>query len=113
MLYYKYHQDGIWKMHLDSGSEVKLVDDSNIYAYDALYARNNGFFYVAVSDTENVLNFYDLKTGEVAPIQVIVNPLIDYTVSEDGTLILYPKLLNEETEIKVLEKTSDRLLNGR
>lgn len=113
MLYYKYHQDGIWKMQLDSGSEVKLVDDSNIYAYDALYARNNGFFYVAVSDTENVLNFYDLKTGEVTPIQVIVNPLIDYTVSEDGTLILYPKLLNEETEIKVLEKTSDRLVNGR
>ena len=104
MLYYKYHQDGIWKMHLDSGSEVKLVDNSNIYAYDALYARNNGFFYIAVNETENNLNFYDLETGKVSAVQTIVNPLVDYTISENGAVILYPKLLNEETEIKVLER---------
>lgn len=47
MLYYKYHQDGIWKMQLDTKSESKLIDDSNVFAYDGLYAKNNGFFYIS------------------------------------------------------------------
>jgi len=69
MLYYKYHETGIWKMQLDTGIETKLVDDK-----------------------------------DVSTIRTIENPLMDYTISNDSSVILYPKLLNEETEIRILEK---------
>lgn len=104
MLYYKYHQDGIWKMTLDTKSESKLLNDTNIFAYDGLYAINNGFFYISVNDAGNNVNFYELDTGKISTIEALKNPLMDYTISADGALILYPKLLNEETEIKVLAK---------
>lgn len=104
LLYYKYHQDGIWMMSMETKVETKLINDSNVFAYDALYARGTGFYYISVIDTGNKLKFYDLLTGNIDTIQSIKNPLLDYTISSDESRILYPKLLNEETEIKVLER---------
>jgi len=105
MLYYKYHQNGLWRMAVSTKEETKLVDDTNVFAYDALYARNQGFFYLAVGDKQNTLRFYDLETDEVTDVQVLNNPLLDYTISGDASVILYPKILNDETEIKLLEKS--------
>ncbi|RBP51212.1 winged helix-turn-helix domain-containing protein [Arenicella xantha] len=104
MLYYKYHQNGIWKMQLDTKSETKLVEDTNVFANDALYARNNGFFYLSIQDDLNYLSFYDLGTGKSSTIQSIDNPLLDLSISSDASLILSPKVYKEETEIRVLEK---------
>ncbi|WP_353409073.1 hypothetical protein [Arenicella sp. 4NH20-0111] len=85
-------------------SETKLVSDTNVFAYDGLYSRGSGFYYISVNDTGNELKFYDLGTSQNTTVLAIKNPLLDYTISNDETKILYPKLLNEETEIKVLER---------
>ncbi len=104
LLYYKYHQDGLWLMNMKTKSETKLVSDTNVFAYDGLYSRGSGFYYISVNDTGNELKFYDLGTSQNTTVLAIKNPLLDYTISNDETKILYPKLLNEETEIKVLER---------
>ena len=104
MLFYRYHEDGIWKMALASGMVTKLVDDSNIYAYDALYARGNGFYYLSINQESNHLHYFDLDTKEIQVLFPIDNPLLDYTISMDAQRVMFPKFLNEETEIKILGK---------
>ncbi len=104
MLFYKYHQNGIWKMNLTDKSVQKLVNDTNIYAYDALYARGNGFYYLSVGKDVNTLTYFDFGTGERQALFPILNPLLDYTISANQKRVLFPKFLNEETEIKILEK---------
>ncbi|GHA10443.1 hypothetical protein GCM10008090_20060 [Arenicella chitinivorans] len=104
MLFYKYHQNGIWKMNLADKSVEKLVNDTNIYAYDALYARGNGFYYLSIGKDTNTLTYVDLTTRDRQTLFPILNPLLDYTISADQKRVLFPKFLNEETEIKILEK---------
>ncbi len=103
MLYYKYHQDGLWKMELGSKGETRLLGDTTVFAYDALYARSSGFYYLSIGEKKNKLRFYDLATDQANTVTIFEERLFDYTLSNDASTILFPKLLSNETEIKILQ----------
>jgi len=104
MLYFKYHLDGIWMLSLDSNEETKLVEDTNVFSHDGLYTREQGFFYISIDEAGNQLKFFDFEQKQSREVMPMRNPFIDYTISQDGTLVLFPKLLSGESQIRVLEK---------
>ena len=104
LYYFKYHQDGIWQLSPDSEEETRLVDNTNIFAYDSLYLSKQGMYYISTENSDNNLSFYDLKNHQLKKIMPLDNPFSDFAISKDSTAILFPKLLNQETAIKILER---------
>lgn len=91
-LYYaKYETPGVWKMPLNGGEEIRILDQpAGESWWNWALAPNGIYFFGPNSGTKSGVNFLDFASGKkVTLLAAVDRPSVGLAVSPDGRSILY------------------------
>ena len=95
--------DGIWRMPIDGGTAVKLVDHVFRYNFSVV---DGGVYYIVPEDNarSGSLRFFDLATGTNHQILHIDKPLdLGLAVSPDGRYLLFAQMDYAGQDLMIVE----------
>ena len=90
-LYYsKYETPGIWKMPLNGGEEIHILDQpAGESWWNWSLARNGIYFFGSNNGTKSGVNFFDFASGKKILLAAVDRPSAGLAMSPDGKSILY------------------------
>jgi Tol biopolymer transport system component len=106
-LYYtKYSQSGLWRMPLQGGAEVKILNDPppEYWAYFSI--TREGIYVLNVHGAESGIDFYRFATSSSSRVYKLAQPPVRYsslTVSADGRWILFTNAVTRYHDLVLAE----------
>jgi Tol biopolymer transport system component/DNA-binding winged helix-turn-helix (wHTH) protein len=90
-LYYsKFETPGLWRMPLNGGEEIHILDQpAGESWWNWAIARNGIYFFHSSSGTESGVKFFDFATGKAISLASADKSCLGVAVSPDGRSILY------------------------
>ncbi len=100
-LYYsKFERPGVWRMKLDGGEEVRILDEPRGYNWFNWALSPGGIYFVSRPETkEQGIDFFDFKTRKNNPISYVAKPIHGIALAPDGTSLLYGQTDSEDYDI--------------
>jgi len=104
-LYYsKMEQPGIWKMSLNGGEEVRVLDQPEGFRWYNWALMPGGIYLLNDSGAQKPrIEFFDFATHRSILIQVIERPGIGVALAPDGKSLLYHRFESEDYEIMLVK----------
>jgi len=97
-------QPGIWKMSLNGGEEVRVLDQPEGFRWYNWALMPGGIYLLNDSGAQKPrIEFFDFATHRSILIQVIERPGIGVALAPDGKSLLYHRFESEDYEIMLVK----------
>ncbi len=88
ILYYsKFGVPGIWKMPIEGGEEVRVLDEA--IAWDNWRLSRGGIYFVESTGQNSRIQYFDVATGKKTPVYTLDKDSDGFALSPDGKSALY------------------------
>ena len=97
---------GIWRIPVDGGEEVRVLDSFNSEFFGDWAIVNEGIYFIDAPDDEVTIKFFDFESGKISEIAKLGKLRMGrpgLAVSPDGRQILYSQVDNIGEDIMLVE----------
>ena len=102
----KFEQAGIWRMPINGGEEIQVLDQPAAYQWFNWALARDGIYFLSGDEPNGKIKFFDFATRKTVSIFALEKPAFDLgglALSPDGRSLLYNQVDSWDSYIMLVK----------